>query len=89
MGFCVGFLLYLEDWEDSERKYAERGYRTIPIHDFVLHSTFGTPLKNLGEKRNPSEEPVFHAKGLFEIYLSIIKDDQASKNSNPHQLTTR
>ena len=73
MGECVGFDSMLAKWEKLEAEYAKRGYRTLPVDDFVAYGGYGTPLKDLGVRRAESEEPVFHAKIYREVYLGRIR----------------
>ena len=73
MGECVGFADLLAKWEKWEAEYAKRGYRTLPVDDFVAYGGYGTPLENLSAKRAEGEETVFHAKIYREVYLGKIK----------------
>ncbi|QQG46576.1 MAG: hypothetical protein HYY55_01880 [Candidatus Niyogibacteria bacterium] len=73
MGECIGFDSMLAKWEKLEAEYAKRGYRTLPVDDFVAHGGYGTPLKNLSVKRAEGEEPVFHARIYREVYLGKIR----------------
>ena len=73
MGECVGFDSMLAKWEKLEAEYAKRGYRTLPVDDFVAYGGYGTPLKNLGVRRAEDEKPVFHAKIYREVYLGKIR----------------
>ena len=73
MGECVGFTDLLAKWEKWEAEYAKRGYRTLPVDDFVDHGGYGMPFKDLGAKRTKGEKPVFHAKIYRELYLGKIQ----------------
>ena len=73
MGECVGFYSMLAKWEKLEAEYAKRGYRTLPVDDFLAYGGYGTPLKDLGVRRAEGEEPVFHAKIYREVYLGKIR----------------
>ena len=73
MGECVGFDSMLAKWEKLEAEYAKRGYRTLPVDDFVAYGGYGTPLNDLGVRRAKGEEPVFHAKIYREVYLGKIR----------------
>jgi len=73
MGECVGFETLLVKWEKWEAEYAKRGYRTLPIGDFVGYGGYGMPLTDLGTKRQEGEAPVFHAKIYRQAYLGKIK----------------
>lgn len=57
----------LLDWETAEREYAELGFRTLQLADFIDHVSWGVPLKNVGVKRAKGEEPVFHGY-YYRIY---------------------
>ena len=73
MGECVGFARMLAKWEKWEAEYAKRGYRTLPVDDFVAYGGYGKPLKDIGVKRADGEDPIFHAQIYREIYLGKIQ----------------
>ena len=69
MGECVGFDKLLAKWEKWEAEYTKRGYRTLPLYDFVAYGGYGTSLKGLGEKYAEHEDVVLHAKIYRECIL--------------------
>jgi hypothetical protein len=72
MGECVGFETLLASWEKWETEYSRRGYRTLPLDDFVEYGGYGIPLKNVGKKRSRCEEGISHAKIYREEHLGKI-----------------
>ena len=81
MGECVGFEKLLAKWAKWEAEYVKRGYRTLPVDDFVSYGGYGAPLKDLGVKRTDGEEPVFHAKIYREVYLGRFSPPSTPRNS--------
>ena len=75
MGECVGFDKLLAKWEKWEAECAKRGYRTLPLDDFVSYGGYGTPPKGLGEKHTEHEDVILHAKIYREVYLGRIRPD--------------
>ena len=73
MGECVGFARMLSKWEKWEVEYAKRGYRTLPIDDFINSGGYGKPLKNIEVKRDQDEKPVFHANIYKNVYLGKVE----------------
>lgn len=75
MGECSGFKRMLAKWEKWEAEYIKRGYRTLPIDDFIDYGGYGVPLplKDIWKKRDKNEKPIFHAKTYRDIYLGKIK----------------
>lgn len=73
MGECIDFEKYLTTWGKWEAEYAKRGYRTLPIDDFVKYGGYGKPLKDLGTKRGKNEKAIYHAKLYRELYLGKIQ----------------
>jgi hypothetical protein len=75
LGECIGFKRILRNLEDLEREYAKRGFRTISIDDFEDCGGHGKSLEKLvGLKREPEEEPIYHAKLYKENFLGIQSD---------------
>lgn len=72
MGECVGFEGLLAKWAKWEKEYAKRGYRTIPIDDFIEYGGYGKSLTGLGMRWEQNEEPIFHAEIYREHYLGKI-----------------
>lgn len=68
MGECIGFDKMLARWEEAEREYAELGYRTISLDDFVSAGGYGKDLP-VEEPRRVGEAPVFHAAYYREHFL--------------------
>lgn len=62
LGEETAFEDLLSAWEMHEKEYARRGYRTIPLDEFVDLGGFRIALKTLGQFRDKHEEPVFHAQ---------------------------
>ncbi|MBI3336259.1 hypothetical protein HYZ98_01685 [Candidatus Peregrinibacteria bacterium] len=70
MGECIGFKRRLERWAFWEREYARRGYRTIPIDDFVAYGGYGRDIEStLLVQRAIGEKPVYHAEDYPKWYL--------------------
>lgn len=64
----------LLSWAQAEKKYAELGYRTISLD--VLQKTGGSPqsmAEHLCIKRDPGEEPIFHAELFKRFYIDSIE----------------
>lgn len=81
MGICGNFEEMLEKWMHWEKEYAVRGYKILPVDDFVEYARGGT-LKGLGIKRQVDEEPIFHAeivKKEFPTYGAQVTIDSVSK----------
>jgi len=57
----------LRSYEEVEQLYADRGFRTLPIDDFVRHASWGEPLRGVGLKRPKGEGAVLHARA-YRIY---------------------
>jgi hypothetical protein len=69
MGECVGFHSMKERWAKLERVYAELGYRTIPLEDFVEYGGYGKSIDHLVRvRRTENEEAVMHAVTFQERY---------------------
>lgn len=62
VGECVGFDSILENYERLEQEYANRGYRTIPLKDFIAYGGYGKSLPFELVKREASEEVVLYGK---------------------------
>lgn len=61
IGNIVGFDEMLERWAIWESIYANRGFRTIPIEDFIMCGGYGDPHKSLMVKRLKDEPIILHA----------------------------
>lgn len=62
MGECVGFQGMKERFAKLERLYADLGYRTIPLEDFLEYGGYGKAIDHLVRvKRAEGEEPILHA----------------------------
>jgi hypothetical protein len=48
-------------WEIAEKRYSDRGFRTIPLDDFVRYATLGVPLRGVGAVRDLNEIVILHA----------------------------
>ncbi len=72
-GECPGFRNLLDKWEKWETEYALRGFRTISLDRFESFGGYSNSLDDvIGNKREPNEEPVFHAKIYRENFLGKI-----------------
>lgn len=70
MGECVGFEELLAKWEACEVAYANLGFRTLSLDDFVDHGGYGKDIDSLLRvPRKVGEEPVLHAKYYREHFL--------------------
>ncbi len=64
----VKFLDLFNNWKALESEYARRGYRTIPLGDFVCYGGYGLIPKNVGEKRSEGEEAVLYTEILWKLH---------------------
>ncbi len=71
-GECEDFESMLRKWANWEREYANRGYRTLPIDDFIAAGGYGKELTGIGTKRLPDEQAVFHAEIYRTKFLGKI-----------------
>ena len=62
MGECIGFEDLLNKWAELEREYANRGFRTVTLDEFVSYGGYGQEIKTLGQPRLENEKPIFHAE---------------------------
>ena len=71
MGECDGFEKFLAAWERAEREYAELGFRTISLDTFTRVGGWGGDFSHepVEVRREPGEEPVFHAALYREHFL--------------------
>lgn len=73
MGECVGFHGMKERWAKLEQLYADLGYRTIPVEDFVEYGGYGKAIDHkVRVKRSEGEAPVLHAVTFQERYAQGI-----------------
>jgi hypothetical protein len=49
-------------WESAEEDYVDRGFRSIPLSEFIDHVSWATALRNVGVKRSKGEGPMLHAR---------------------------
>lgn len=54
-------------WEIAEKRYSDRGFRTIPLDDFVKYATLGVSLRGVGFRREEEEMVILHAP-YYRIY---------------------
>ena len=74
MGECIGFENHLNKWADWEKEYANRGYRTVSLDNFVKAGGYGKPIDDLlSVKRSEDEVPILYAKIYRERYLGKIQ----------------
>jgi hypothetical protein len=89
MGECVGFESMLNRWADWEQEYVDRGYRTVPVDNFVELGGYGKSIDHfLGQKLEENEEPIFHAQIYRDNYLGKITpvidlNEMMNGNGNP------
>jgi hypothetical protein len=57
----------LRAWEIAEKRYSDRGFRAIPLDDFVKHATLNVPLRGLGVRREFDEMVILHAP-YYRVY---------------------
>lgn len=69
MGECIGFEDLLGKWEDLEKEYAKRGFKTVTLDEFVSFGGYGKKIETLGKPRREDEKPVFHAELYRKHYL--------------------
>lgn len=85
VGECIGFENLLNAWAKWEKKYAQAGFRTIPVDDFILYGGYGKEIKGIKQLRKPNEEPVFHSEIYRERFLGkvtpAIDFDEISKGN--------
>ena len=62
VGECHGFECMLAMWEKWEAEYARRGYKTLPLDDFILAGGYSKPLNNIGVKRDKDEKAIFYSR---------------------------
>ena len=66
-GECIGLGLMLNSLVDWEQEYVNRGYRTVPIYDFIQLGGYGKNLDSLlGQKLAKDEKPIFHAQNYID-----------------------
>ena len=73
MGECIGFADLLAQWEKTEAAYAELGYRTLSIDDFVSFGGYGKSIDDLLKvPRKEGEKAVLHAAYYRENFLGKV-----------------
>jgi len=73
LGECVGFNKMFNKWADWELEYANRGYNTVSIDDFIKLGGYNKSIEHLlGKKLAPNENPILHAKLYSYMYLGKI-----------------
>jgi hypothetical protein len=74
MGESIGFESRLNKWANWEKEYAKRGFRTVPLDDFIELGGYGRSIASLvGIKRDENEEPVYHAQIYRDNFLGKIE----------------
>lgn len=74
MGEPAGMPVMVKNWAEAEKKYAERGYRTISLDRWIDHGGYGFPLDDVWMiKREEGEAPIYHAEIYKEKYLGKVK----------------
>lgn len=70
MGECVGFEDLLDNWDTWENRYADLGYRTVSLDDFVRLGGYGSTIDHLlGHKRASGEPARHHARIYRQTFL--------------------
>jgi hypothetical protein len=73
MGECVGFHSMKERWAKLERLYAELGYRTIPLEDFLEYGGYGKRIDHLVRVyRADGERAVLHSVTFQDRYAQGV-----------------
>ena len=73
MGECIGFESMLNRWADWEQEYSDRGYKTVPIDDFIELGGYGKSIEHLLKRKlNENEESILHAQIYRDNYLRKI-----------------
>lgn len=73
MGECVGFHSMKERWAKLERLYADLGYRTIPLEDFVEYGGYGKSIDHLVRiRRDDGETALLHADTFARNYAEGV-----------------
>ena len=73
IGECIGFEGLLNKWANWEEEYALRGFRTVSLGRFVDLGGYGKPVDDvLGQRREDSEKPIFHAQIYREQFLGKV-----------------
>ncbi len=68
LGKCVEFEKNLDKLISWELEYAKRGFKTIPLNEFVEFGGYGKDIKNsLGKKRDAGEKPLYPAQNYKDI----------------------
>lgn len=67
MGETRNIITLLTAWECAEKRYSDRGFRTVPLDDFVKYATLGIPLRGVGDLREPEEIVILHAP-YYRVY---------------------
>jgi len=74
MGECIGFKELLDTWAKLELEYADRGFRTISLDEFIEYGGYGKNITGLlGIKREEDEEAVLHAEFYRSRYLGKVQ----------------
>ena len=72
-GECNGFERRLDKWGFWEELYAQRGFRTISCEAFTECGGWDENIDHLlGQKREDTEQPVYHAELYRNNYLERI-----------------
>jgi hypothetical protein len=72
MGEHLAFEDDLDAFERAEEAYAAKGFRTLPIDDFVASGGWGHPLRGLSVRREPGEPAVYHGRYYRDHYLGRV-----------------
>ena len=55
-------------WESAEEAFVERGFRSIPLSEFIDHVSWSAPLSNVGVRRAVKEPGMLHAR-YYRTYI--------------------
>ncbi len=55
-------------WESAEEEFVERGFRSIPLSEFIDHVSWAVPLRKVGVRREKKEPGMLHAR-YYRTYI--------------------
>lgn len=83
IGKCVGFDDQQLAWEKAEEQYAQLGYRTISLDEFIAAGGYGKDINHLVKvNREPNEPVILHAKIYAERYGAKKDPANVQKTGN-------
>lgn len=82
MGECIGFGDMLDRWEETEKAYAELGFRTLSIDEFVEFGYKGHDIEHLFRvPRKVGEQSALHAAYYRENFFKKMNMHEAVKEA--------